>query len=708
MMVSLWLLPVAALLLVLCAGSIAKLRGLGQGRVRREAAVSGISGAASVLAGIFCYAIGTQVADDTAFRNAGAALFLVFPAASVILLNVEARRRGFRPGSSIGAFVFGLAAVVVVGAWATYSWKGPRGGWGAGDVILFAASVVLIYGSAACLGWWCGRKIRIGLILLALSACFVAHKKTDGYGSLQLTIVDGVGNRAVPARITIRDSGGKHFVPDTALPVFADCTTMPLHNWVPAAATLQARRKEHRGVRNPQKGSTDFYIPGTLTAQLPPGRYWLRVEKGPEYNTEEQEFVITSESSLSLRIALRRWVNLPEEGWFSSDDHLHIPRPSAELDPVIATWMQAEDIHVGNMLQMGMARDVHLTPQRAFGAASVYQSGGTLLAGGQENPRTHLLGHGIVLGQRNWIDFPASYLLYDIAWREAHRQGALAGYAHFGMASAQDGLALWGQSGVIDFIEVLNVGFPYYESWYDALNLGERVVPTAGTDYPCVPVLPGRERFYTKLEGPLTFPAWVEAVRRGRTFVTNGPALDFSIDDSTPGDTVALAAPGTVRARARVRFDASRDQVDRLEIVQAGQVVATAGASAGGEIAIEVVVPISASTWLAARASGDKVGERPAESVEGFVTYISRMGRKADGNIRERLENIARANKTRISSAHTAAIYVTVNGSPTITEQEPARQAAKVRLDLLDDLAARLEETRWSSIARYPGSGDGV
>ena len=160
MMVSLSLLPACALLFAICAGATAKLRGLGTGRVTREAAAAVAAGVASVVPGICFYAIGTQFANETASRNAGAACFLVFPIASVIVLNIEARRRGFRPGSSIAAFLFGLLAVVLIGAWATLSWKGPRGGWGATDILVFASSVVLIYSAAACLGWWCGRSIR--------------------------------------------------------------------------------------------------------------------------------------------------------------------------------------------------------------------------------------------------------------------------------------------------------------------------------------------------------------------------------------------------------------------------------------------------------------------------------------------------------------------------------------------------------------------
>ncbi|MBI1786372.1 MAG: CehA/McbA family metallohydrolase [Acidobacteria bacterium] len=552
------------------------------------------------------------------------------------------------------------------------------------------------------------RRLRIALILAASSACFVAHRATDGYGVLRLTIADGETNSTVPARVTLRDGSGGYLVPDSALAVFGDCGKVPFHNWAPASAALQTSWGEYRGVRNPYKGSTDFYTAGTLATRLRPGRYWMRVEKGPEYGAAEQEFVIAAGQEQSVRSVLRRWIDLPAEGWYSSDDHLHIPRPSARLDPALAAWMQAEDIHVANLLQMGLARDVHLTPQRAFGPSSVYESGRTLLVGGQENPRTHVFGHSIILGGRTWIDFPQAYLRYDLAWREAHRQGALAGYAHLGMAGAQDGLALWGQERLIDFIEVINLGFPYYQSWYDTLNLGARVAPTAGTDYPCLADLPGRERFYAKLDGALAFPAWIDAVRRGRTFVTNGPALEFSVGGSMIGDELALEAPGAVKVRARVRFDPSRDRVDRLEIVQAGQVVATARQAVAGEIALDVSAAISASTWLAARISGEKVGERPADSVEPFARYVSRLKRKADANFRETLEYTARPGQARISAAHTAPIYIVVHGTPSILEQAPARKVAKARLDLLDDLAARLEYAHLGDLARFPGAGDGI
>jgi hypothetical protein len=109
------------------------------------------------------------------------------------------------------------------------------------------------------------RKLRIALIFATSSACYIAYRVTDGYGILRLSILDE-SNRAVPARVSIRDSAGASFVPDSALPVFADCGKIPLDNWLPAAAAFQTRWGEYRGVRNPYQGSTDFYTAGTLRA----------------------------------------------------------------------------------------------------------------------------------------------------------------------------------------------------------------------------------------------------------------------------------------------------------------------------------------------------------------------------------------------------------------------------------------------------------
>jgi hypothetical protein len=132
----------------------------------------------------------------------------------------------------------------------------------------------------------------------------------------------------------------EYFVPDSALAVFADCGKIPLYDWVPAGATLQTRWGEYRRIRNPYRGSTDFYLAIALTTRLPTGHYRLRVEKGPEYEAEEQDIVIDAGKEQSVRVALRRWIDLPAEGWYSADDHLHIPRPSKAFDRICCKRLQ--------------------------------------------------------------------------------------------------------------------------------------------------------------------------------------------------------------------------------------------------------------------------------------------------------------------------------------------------------------------------------
>lgn len=159
MSVSFSLLVVGALLGAAGAGLVAALRRLGWMRVRREAGLAGFVAAASVAAGIGCYALGTRVVDDVACRNAGAACFAMFPLLSVAVLRVAARRRGWRIGSTMAGVVLGLAAVVLTGVWVTLVWMGPRGGWQMVDLFAFFGCVVILYSAAVCLGWWSGRGI---------------------------------------------------------------------------------------------------------------------------------------------------------------------------------------------------------------------------------------------------------------------------------------------------------------------------------------------------------------------------------------------------------------------------------------------------------------------------------------------------------------------------------------------------------------------
>ena len=432
-------------------------------------------------------------------------------------------------------------------------------------------------------------------------------------------------------------------------------------------------------VENPFTETTQFYSSGQSEIVIRPGIYTVKVYKGFEYRVGISEISVSEGEATDCQITMERWVNMADKGWYSADDHLHIARSVPELNPFTSKIMQAEDIHVANLLQWGLAHRFHNAVQYAHGPDGIYREGDYILAAGQENPRTDFLGHSIILGANTPIHLPDQYLIYRLFWEQAREQHALSGHAHLGYGSPIDvggayGLAVAVPYGLLDFIEVLQFSRAFYDTWYDMLNLGFRVTPTAGSDYPCVGAnIPGRERFFAHIEGDLTYPNWLEAIRRGRTFVSNGPMLEFRVNASEIGEEVSMANPGVVSLEGSVHFDQTREDVLRVEVVENGTPVQSfPRTDDSGEIRFRVDHRIQATGWLALRASGEKIDEvRHSGLVRSLGT----------------------------SAAHSAPIYVTMEGDIPLSETRRAKDVARRWLTRLEDLEARLDEEKITHLA---------
>jgi len=705
-MVPLFALPFVALGALLFAVAAARLRARRIKECRADAGIATAAAMVPIALAVVAFAMG-QRADAFAWRNLGGLALLAAPLVCALALGWLRRRPLAR------TLAGGLLGWLPAAAWLVLYLKGPGGGWAAGEIVAATLAATLAIAFGACAAAWteaprriarASNQARSGFALVAvwllLSSC------SPEEGALALRVIDRSTGEETSARVELIDEGGHAVVADGALPILDDCGMLPAHNWLPAAASVQGALRRKRSILNPYRQVEQFYVDGHLRAPLAPGRYRLRASKGPEYRVATQELSISPGGTSHAEVDLFRWIDLPGEGWYSADDHLHIPRPSASFDEPIAIWMQAEDLHVANLLQMGFARDMHITPQHGFGEPSVYRRGQTLVVSGQENPRSHVLGHSIVLGARRWIDFPADYLVYSRFWEEAHREGGINGYAHFALAGAEKGLALWADAGLLDFIEVQNFGFPIYGRWYEALNLGLRITPTAGTDFPCVANLPGRDRFYTRIEGPWSFESWLEGVRRGRTFVTNGPAIDLEVEAAGPGAELSLPDPASVQIEGRVRFDPERDRVDRLELVEAGEVVLTIeGDGSSGEIRLQTTRAVTHTTWFAVRAWGIKLDETRPPSLSDLESALDYPpGREAPGDD----VKIPGDGPSPVSAAHSGPVFVMVLGTPDLAEQPAAWEVARAWSARLDDLEWWLSDEMIDQLAGFPGRGDGI
>jgi hypothetical protein len=328
------------------------------------------------------------------------------------------------------------------------------------------------------------------------------------------------------------------------------------------------------------------------------------------------DFEIQKGGRTDVDLHLERWVDMAGAGWFSADTHLHVPRPDGTRDGELLAWLRAEDLHVGNLLQWGNLAGFFNSAHADFTpVAGGSRSRPAVLLPGQENPRTEFLGHAMGLGLRRAVNLPGDYFNYSRFATEIRRAGGLVGIGHAGEWGGDAAVALLGTWDLLDFVEVFTFRTPDYQYWYEALDAGLRVAATAGSDFPCggggVP--PGSPRVYARPEGTLTAASWADAVRRGRTFVTNGPMLDLTVDRRGMGEELVLTGPGEVTVSGRVRFDPQRETIRALDLLRNGEVIEVfSAATAPGEIAFTATVNIHEASWLAIRAFGSKSETVPA------------------------------------------------------------------------------------------------
>ena len=113
----------------------------------------------------------------------------------------------------------------------------------------------------------------------------------------------------------------------------------------------------------------------------------------------------------------------------------------------------------------------------------------------------------------------------------------------------------------------------------------------------------GAMRTLTPATAGRTYGEWVESVRTGRTAVTNGPLVRFSVDGNEFATAIKLEREGTIQLRAEV---ASVVEFDRLELVANGSVIASSRPTGDGILTanLDAEHVLSDGGWVAARCWG--------------------------------------------------------------------------------------------------------
>ena len=438
-----------------------------------------------------------------------------------------------------------------------------------------------------------------------------------------------------------------------------------------------------------------FYARHNAELTLPAGKFTLQAWHGPEYFVHKQELEIAAGETREVTLAMNRWINMPESGWYSGENHIHANYGYGAWhnDPVtIRDQCEGENLHVANVVVANSDGDGVFDRQYFLGRADPLSSSRTIIYWNEEF-RSTIWGH-LTLGNLSQLvepiftgfadttnpwDVPTNA---DIADRTRAQRGTVS-YTHpasnpespYDGAYSAKGLPVDAALGRIDTLDVMGSGYgASLGLWYRLLNCGFRIPAAAGTDvflnritsYP-----PGWGRCYVKLTNGLGYAEWMRGQKAGRSFITTGPMLEWSADGREPGDTLRLDAPRNVRVRARA---SSQFPMKSLELIFNGVVIpANAATNKAGELVLDHEMRLDRAGWLAVRCSSANVSfpggstlaahgnpiyvEMPGHPLDArvdaeyFLTWIDRLD--ADLKKRDRIPVDLNQVKTQLDTART-------------------------------------------------------
>jgi hypothetical protein len=355
------------------------------------------------------------------------------------------------------------------------------------------------------------------------------------------------------------------------------------------------------------------------SVHLAPGDYTVVVQRGPEYFVDTHPLTVrTDGASQRFDVKLRRWIHAAKRDWYSGDHHIHAAgckhydSPTEGVTPGdMMRHILGEDLNIGCVLSWGPC---WYTQKRYFeGKTSALSRPTNLMRYDVEVsgfPSSHA-GHLCLLNLQE-DDYPGTTLLEDWpSWTQpvlkwGQMQGGVVGYSHSGWGLAlpdimPDGSRKfversWGGApngwagkavsilpdyamprfdgiganefivtttqGVCDFISAVDTPAIWeLNIWYHTLNCGMETRISGETDFPCIyGEKVGLGRIYVKLpqDQPLTYEAWIQGVKAGRSYCGDGLShlFDFKLNGLGVGEAdkegskpsrLSLAKADTVR-----------------------------------------------------------------------------------------------------------------------------------------------------------------
>jgi len=477
-----------------------------------------------------------------------------------------------------------------------------------------------------------------------------------------LACLPAIGANTGKVSVSVHEPGTEHPLPCRA---WVSIGNKHLFNPATESCTSYARDRS-------------FSCDGQFVIEVPTSKAMIHIERGKEYWPVDKEIVVELSQTSKVEIALKRWVNMCEEGWYSSDIHCHFGlddlrilkqlaladdvnfepiltlwnhQSPAPADGIWPDWPSGSSIHadathmvtlrnqeieriggnpfesVGALLMFGLTKPVKMPPQD-----SRYPCDAFLGRIARETSPECIIDTDKPIWGENVVGVALG--LFDsvqVCHNHYHRKATL-----------QDGRVGWGMAGA-DIEQQQNdwdqdeLFHRTNSTYYRFLNCGFKLAATGGSAMGVMPVPLGYGRTYAKLDGPLTEANYLDAIRAGRTFATNGPVLILTANGLDSGAEIqySIVRNEPIQIKAELR---SIQRIDSLELIYNERMIKRLNLEDKvpslvlQESAVMELKPLR-SGWIAARA----------------------IFTSPDGHLRQ---------------AHTSPVYIIVDGKPTASKND--------------------------------------
>jgi hypothetical protein len=551
----------------------------------------------------------------------------------------------------------------------------------------------------ACFHLWDGCTVPVAQLQQAVDG-IPLQAVNAAVQRVTLRTVERGSGRPVAVRLHVHGAAGEYLAPvgrhrQPNPSWFEDYGAEFVHVEPPGLAFGGGNPYKEGGILHPCT-----YVDGEISIDLPLGPVYVEASRGFETRPVRQLLTVTPETR-ELEVVLDKVLPWRERGWVTADTHVHFLSPATAL-----LEGAAEGVNVVNLLASQWGELVtnagDFDGRTTWGSREAGGDGEYLVRVGTEN-RQHVLGHISLLGYEGRmitplttggtdeaaLGDPVEVLLSEWA-RQCKLQDGLVVIPHFPNPRAEHAATL--VNGDADAIEMTSwsdfyTGIDPYSlaDWYRYLNCGYLVPAVGGTDKMSASMAVGTVRTYAHLQAdePFTYAAWKDAVRRGETFVTYGPLLDFVVSGRPMGSRIALATGGGTLDIAW-QVASVTVPVSRVDLVVNGE-IRESRRVASGESAGHWQVKIERSAWLALLVRGhyaDKpeiiaahsspvmveVASSPLlaaadgvtilEQIEGALAYLDTVGMRAEAAAYTRMRLVlTAAHRTLHNRLHQAGVF---------------------------------------------------